>query len=183
MSSSLLQTLDRGHFPVARGHAHDRTHLARVRVVVQLGGHDVIRRDDAVERGENHFARRRGDDVEREAIAVDPLAEEIDELRNVRSQPDLAPGLLEMLAADRPERWVVPDQIGELSPLLYQVGCGEPGDFTVEIGHAQKLREDATRVVKAEGLVEVRREQKVLGRFRGLRHVCSSGESYRNHWI
>jgi hypothetical protein len=64
-----------------------------------------------------------------------------------------------VLAAHAPERRIVPQQVGELRALMNEVGAGEAGHLVLEAGHADQIAQDRARVVEAEGLVEVRREE------------------------
>ena len=181
MPEARLERLDRGDLAVAGGHAADRLHLAGVRVVLELGADDVIGGDDAVERGLDHFLRRRGHDEERELKPVEAAIQEVDERGNAAAQPDAPARLRQVLAADAPERRVVANQVRELPALVDQVARGEAVDLALEIRHAEEVAQDLAGVVEAEGLIEVGRDEEVLGdlSYQCLRsNIATSGPTW-----
>ena len=130
-------------------------------VVIEFGAEDVIRRDDAFERGLDDLARSGGNDVKGEPEALDAVREEIDELRDVVFQTDAAAGLDQVFAPDAAKLRIVPDQIGELSALVDEITAPQSFDFGVETQVRQAVREHDAGVVEAESLIEVRCHQKV----------------------
>ena len=64
-----------------------------------------------------------------------------------------------MLAAHAPECRVVPQQIGQLGPLLDQIALGEPGDFFLKVVDAHDLAENEAGVVEAKGFIKVAGDQ------------------------
>ena len=74
----------------------------------------------------------------------------------------LSARLFEMLAPHPAELRVVPQEVRELAALLNQVAPGEPRDLLVEVRGADELAQDDARVVEAQGLVEVRRDEIML---------------------
>ena len=122
---------------VAGAHAVDRAHLARVRVVVELGAEDVLGGHDAVERGDHDFARRGGDDIERESVAVDAARRGI--RRSDRRPPfrrTRRPASTRCSRRTPRNSGIVPDQVGELAALLHQVAVREARDLVFEAGDA-----------------------------------------------
>jgi hypothetical protein len=73
-----------------------------------------------------------------------------------------------MLFTNAPEFRVVQQQVGELSALLHKVDFGQAGYAFVEVVNAQELAQDQARIVKAECLIEIAKEQ-IL--FSGLCHM------------
>ena len=129
-----LDALEHLDLAVSGRHLPDRPDFSRHLVVVELGAEDVIRRDDAFERGLDDLARSGGNDVKGEPEALDAVREEIDELRNVVFQTDAAAGLDQVFAPDAAKLRIVPDQIGELSALVDEITAPQSFDFGVERG-------------------------------------------------
>src|SRR4029079_16720570 len=102
--------------------------------------------------------------------------EKIHQLRDVRAQPNPASGLAQMLHANAAELRVMPNQVRELPVLLHQIALGEPGALLVKPGHAEQVGQHAARVVEAQGLVEVRGEEEMLGRINGAGRHWASGK-------
>ncbi len=102
-----------------------------------------------------------------------PRVEKVDERLDVAAQPNAPSGLLEVLAPHAPELRVVTNQVRQLAPLLDQVAPGQPVDLFLEAGGANQLAQYHPRIVEAERLVEVRRDQKVLRRSGCHEHVPS----------
>jgi hypothetical protein len=103
-------------------------------------------------------------------MAVEPACEDVDERRDVAAKTDAAAGLLEMLAAHAAELRIVPDEIRELAPLLYQIAAREAVHLLLERRRAKQLAEDGARIVEAQGLIEIRRDQVMPGRRGDGRH-------------
>src|SRR5690606_27828908 len=146
--------------------AVDRTDFAAVRVVVELRREDVFRRHDALERGDHDFARRGGYDVERERDAVDAALEEVDEGAQSTLETHALAGFGEVFATHAAVFGIVTDQVGELTALLHQVAAGEAGDLLFEAANAEQLAQLEARVVEAQRLIEVGREQEMFRDFR-----------------
>ena len=162
MPELVFQLLDDGDLAVAGRHSLDRAHFAGVVVVLELGAEDVVRSDDAGERGLYDLARRRRDDEEREPMPVDAACEQVHERRQVAPQPHATSRLLEVLAPDAAELRVVANQIRELASLVDHVAARQPVDLFLESRRANQLAQDGSRIVEAERLIEVRRDEKVL---------------------
>ena len=89
------------------------------------------------------------------------------------AQADAAPRLDQVLLAHAAELGVVADEVGQLPALVHEVARGQALDLRLEIGGADQLAEDQPRIVEAEGLVEIRRQQEVLLRDRRRTQVTS----------
>jgi hypothetical protein len=150
-----FELFDHRHLAVPRGNAADRSHLTGPRIEVELGADDVLGGDRPGERGLHEFLRRRGNDKEREADAVETPRQKLDERRDVAAQADAAAGLDQVLAADAAKLGVVADQIRELAPLLHEIRRRKALDLALKIRHADQFGEDLAGVVEAERLVEV----------------------------
>ena len=83
---------------ITRRHPSDLPHLSRLVVVFELGAEDVLRRHDVGEGRFDHFTRRRGDDEERKATAVQAAVQKGHQRRNAAAQADAASGFNEVLA-------------------------------------------------------------------------------------
>src|SRR5512144_2939605 len=97
-------------------------------------------------------------------MSVDAVGEQLRELADVVFEPDVPPDFYEVVTAHAAELRVVAEQICELSTLLHEVEARQAGDLLVEAANAQHLAQEATRVVEAQGLVEVADQQKRLHR-------------------
>jgi hypothetical protein len=157
-----LDVLEHLDLAIPGRHLADRADLFRRRVVVELGPVDVIGRNDSLERRLDHFARRGGDHIKREAAAVDSAFQELDELRDMVLEPHPPAGLDEVLPPHPPELRVVPDQIGELPALMDEVAPAQAVHLRLETGHAEQVGQHGARIVEAERLVEVRGQQIVI---------------------
>jgi len=130
--------------------------------------------DHSRKRRPNHFSRRCGNNKERELAAVESPFEKVDERSNVGAQPHTATGLLEMLLSNAAELRIVPNQIRELSTLLHEVRPREAIHFLLEVRRTYQLTQHDTRVVEAQGLIEIRRHEKMSGKPRRGRHAHPS---------
>jgi hypothetical protein len=63
--------------------------------------------------------------------------------------------------ANASEFRVVPDQVRELAALLDKIARGEARDLVLEPGDAEQLAQNLTRVVEAQRLIEIGRDQNV----------------------
>src|SRR5437588_3259168 len=70
-----------------------------------------------------------------------------------------ASGLDEVLAPHAAKLGIVADEISELCALLHEVARGEARDFLLEGADAEQLGQHLPRIIEAQGLVEVRRDQ------------------------
>ena len=122
----------------------------------------MIGRDDAVERGLDHFLGGGGHDEERELEPVQAAVQEIDELGNAAAQAHAPARFRGVLAADTPERRIVANQIRELPALLDQVARRQPVNLALEIRYAEQVAQDLPGIVEAEGLIEVDATRKCL---------------------
>ena len=77
-------------------------------------------------------------------------------------EPDAPTGFREMFAADASKLGVVPDEIRELSALVHQVAAPQSLHLCFESRHAEQLAQDDSGIVEAQGLIEVRSDEKVL---------------------
>ena len=137
-----------------------------MRVVVEFGAVDVLRRHDAFESGHDDFAGRRRHHVERELVAIDAALEEFDERRQTLLEAYALAGFDEMFAAHAAELRIVADEIGELAALLHEMAGREAGDLLLEVGDSEQLAQLESRVVEAQRLIEIRREEKMFRRSR-----------------
>ena len=121
--------------------------------------------DDALQRRLDDLLRRRRDDVEREAVALDrPPRGMRRERCDVLLQPDALADLDEVLPPHAAVLRVVQEQVGQLAALLHQV---EPRQARHLAPRSPALPSSSLSttpgVVEAQRLVEVARQQVVLG--------------------
>jgi len=117
----------------------------------------MIGRDDPVERRQHDFLRRRGDHVEVEAVAVDPLREHPGEKLYVPFEPNLAADLEEISTSDSGVLRVIREQVRQLGALLHEIEIGECRHFLTKARDPQHLAQHDAGVVKAQRLIEVTR--------------------------
>ena len=108
------------------------------------------------------FLRCGGNDEELEAVAVDALGEALGEQIDVRLQPDATADLHEVLAPHAAVLGIVQQQIRQLAALLHQVEARQTGDLLDEARRPEQLAQDDTRIVEAQRLIEIAREQELL---------------------
>ena len=142
-----LELLEDGHLAVAGRDARDRSHLAGVDVVLELGAEDVIGRDDARERRLDHFPGA-AEITKKEKRWPSSPARAVDERRDVLRSRTAPPGLLEVLAPHAAELGIVTNQVGQLAALLHQVVAGQPLDLVLERRGADQLAQDHARSLK-----------------------------------
>jgi hypothetical protein len=91
------------------------------------------------------------------------LIQEVHQQRDVFLQAETLPHLDQMIASDGPKLWIVPEQIGELGPLVDKVRPCEAGNLLLEARRTDQFRQYRTRVIEAQRLIEIGREQVVRG--------------------
>ena len=173
----VLQLLDDGDLAVTGRHSFDGAHFTGVVVVLELGAKDVVWSNDPGERGLYDLAGRRRDDEERESMPVDAAFEQVHERRQVAPQTHATARFLEVLAPDAAELGVVANQIRELAALVDHVAARETVDLFLESRCADQLAQHGSRIVEAERLIEVRRDEKVLRRRGCRKHGTSLRQS------
>jgi len=82
--------------------------------------------------------------------------------RHVVLQPNFLPRRHEVVPPHGAKSRIVPKQIGQFRSLLHQVARREPLDLALEIRDAQQIAQDLSGIVEAEGLIEVRGDEKVF---------------------
>lgn len=155
-----LQLVEDGNFAVARGGAEDGVNLAG-RLVAELGAENVIRGDDAFERGVDHFDRSGRKNVKIKIVAFDAVIERLVEQADIVLQANALADLVEMLAADAGAKFgIVQQQVSQFGTLLDEIEFGHAARFALEFvgGNADEFAEDVAGVVEGERLVEVARE-------------------------
>src|SRR5439155_8582108 len=121
----------------------------------ELGAVDVVGGDDALEGGFDDRLGRRRDHPEQEAAPVDAMVEELDQALDVVLEMHPLARLDQMLAAHAPELRIVAKQVRELGALLDEVDAGESRDLLPEARGTDQLAQNDSRVVEAQGLVEI----------------------------
>ena len=107
------QFLEDGDFaPTGRG-ADNGVDFAGVGIEAKARAENVIRRDDALERGLDDLLRSGGNDVERKLVAVRKARQGSREQSDVVFEADALTGFDQMLAADATESGVVKDEVRE----------------------------------------------------------------------
>lgn len=96
-------------------------------------------------------------------MALDPVPEQAHQQPDVALEAHPPADLHEVLAPYRAELGIVTQKIGQLAALLDQVGAGQAGDLLRERRAPDELAQDEARVVEAQRLIEVAREQEFLG--------------------
>src|SRR5690348_9853247 len=66
-----------------------------------------------------------------------------------------------MFAAHTAILGVVSNQVGQLTALLHEVAVSETRDFALEVAHSERFAQLEARVIEAQRLVEIRREQEM----------------------
>ena len=77
-------------------------------------------------------------------------------------EPDPPARLFQVLAPHAAELRVMPQQVRELPSLLHQVGSGESLDLLLESRRADEFAQHKPGIVETQGLIEIRRHEKVL---------------------
>src|SRR5204863_8763319 len=94
-----------------------------------------------------------------EPAARDALLQKLRERRDPVAQVHTPSGLDEVLAPHAAKLGIVADEVSELCALLDEVTRGEARDLLLEAANAEQLGQHLPRVIEAQGLVEVRRDQ------------------------
>jgi len=94
--------------PEARGYPHDGVDFPARGIPPKPGADNVVGRDDALQGLEDDLLRRRRDDVEIEAVAVDSFFEHRGEQWYVPFQPHAPPDLEQIFLRHRPVLGIVP---------------------------------------------------------------------------
>ena len=96
-------------------------------------------------------------------MSFDASLEEVEQRGNVAAQPHATARLFEVLAPHAAKLRIVPNEVRQLAALLHEVAARKPVDLLLEPRRADQLAQHGARVVEAEGLVEIRRDQKCFG--------------------
>src|SRR5439155_17256610 len=150
-----LKFLDHCHLTVTCRHATDRSHFARIRVVVEFGSEDMVSGNDASQRRLNQFLRRRRNDEERKPIAVEPPVEEVHQHWDVTAQAYALPRFHQVPLSNAAKLRIVANQVREFATLLNKTDGGKPLNLFPKIRNAYQVAEYLTRIVEAQGLVKV----------------------------
>ena len=154
-----FQFLKHCHLAIASSHLQHAADLARRGVELEFGAENVIRWHDALQGRADHIGRAGGNDVERKPAPRQTRRQYLGEQGDVVLEVDPLAGGDEVLAAHASERRVMPQQVGQFSPLLDEIAAGESGDFFFKIGDSHDLAEDEAGVVETERLIEVAGDQ------------------------
>src|ERR1700730_65973 len=124
--------------------------------------------DDACQSRSHDFARGCRDDEERETVAIETPLKKLGQSRYPGFQSDASARFHKVFMANTAKLRVVPDEVRELPALLNEVAACEPRDPFLKAADPQQLAQDQTRVIEAQRLIEVGRQQVVSGD--GLTH-------------
>ena len=122
----------------------------------------MIRRHDSLQRRPHDLFGRRRDDVELEVMALDAVAQEPGQQRDVALQADAASDFGQILPAHAPVFGIVAHEVGQLAALLHKVQPREASHLVLETGDAEQLAQRDTGIVETERLIEIACEQIVL---------------------
>ena len=91
-----------------------------------------------------------------------PVGEAFGEQVDVRLQPDATAHLHEVLAPHAAVLGIVQQEIRQLATLLHQVEARQTGDLIDEARRPEQFAQDNTRIIEAQRLIEIAREQELF---------------------
>src|SRR5208283_2495658 len=150
-AQSLLELLDDRDLAVAGGHALDGADFARAGVEFQFGSINVLGRHYAGQSRSHDLPGRGGYHEEGKTIALGAEAQKFDQRRNRALEANAAPGLHQMFTTNAAELRIVPDQIGQLAALLYEIAARKAGDAVLEAGYSEQLAQHESGVLETQG--------------------------------